>query len=194
MNRTLLSATAILLTFSSAQAFNPQFSLIFNGEDVITDPDEPALTADNDVVAEGSYNDLAPLVVDVFGYGTVTFTSKTGDITTIGEDDSYGGYGVIFDPGETVTLSFNSPDPSLSTIFSVTAAWQVPSSGVSAPQFEEVALNTVEAGVLDLSGFGLASGGATLTAVHFNAVPEPGVTALLGLSGMALIFRRRRIA
>ena len=141
-----------------------------------------------------------PITVDVNGYGTVTFSIESGaDPVSVGTNfspnttiDVAPEQTLEFYGGDVVTVTFGGLTPlkpnSETTGFVFGQAGD--DSEGAADKLESTQLNTNEY-QLSLSGF--QSGGAGLTYIEWDVVPEPS-SAALGALGMSMILLRRRKA
>ena len=141
-----------------------------------------------------------PITVDVNGYGTVTFSIADG-ADPVSVDTNFSP-NTTLDIAPDQTLEFYSGD-----VVTVTFAGLAPLKpkdgtigfgfGQAGDDSEGGADSLVSSKVNDneyqLSLSGLQSGGAGLTYIEWNVVPEPS-SAALGALGMSMILLRRRKA
>ena len=141
-----------------------------------------------------------PITVDVNGYGTVTFSIASGADPVYVDDN--------FSPDTTIpiapdqTLEFYGNDVVTVTIEGLTPL--KPTDGTIGFRFgqagddseggaDSLVSSKVDDNEYELSLSGLQSGGAGLTYIEWNVVPEPS-SAALGALGMSMILLRRRKA
>ncbi|MBK1882116.1 PEP-CTERM sorting domain-containing protein [Luteolibacter pohnpeiensis] len=122
------------------------------------------------------------LVINVPGYGDVSFSANYASSLEVGTD-FYGGATLQFDNNEVVLVTFLGGVPT-DVDFSTVAV-----SAISGEQFVVIPISSSQYAVA-LQG---STDGAGIGAVTFNAaaVPEPS-SAVLGLLGAAGLFVRRR--
>ncbi len=139
-----------------------------------------------DFNSSGTFLPNTPQVINVPGYGNVTFTAASNSTLPVGStylnDNGFGAPAVLFENGEGLQVTFNAAPP-LNVDFDFV--------GVSAG--EDFTLHpdlfTPQTYILTFAGQG---DGAGLYQISWNSVPEPS-SAFLGLVGVAgLVLRRRR--
>lgn len=141
------------------------------------------------VVPSGTTIDSAtPLTINVAGYGDVRFEVGGSDVVQVGNTHSNDSGTIVnsleMDAGERILVTFLGPD-ALNVNFDI--AGVNPSEEVV--QVTQHAIRTFEFQVNTIGNPG--SDGAGLTAVSWDAVPEPS-SALLSVLGAGLLILRRR--
>ena len=138
-----------------------------------------------DFNAAGTFFPGVPQVINVPGYGNVTFTAGNTSLLPVGSlylnDNGFGAPSVMFENGEALQVTFNAAQP-LDVDFDFV--------GVSAGE-DFTLINhpfTQQSYILSFAGQG---DGAGLYQISWRAVPEPS-SAFLGLVGVAGFALRRR--
>jgi len=144
--------------------------------------------------------DTDPIIVNVDGYGTVTFSIESG-AAPVSVDTNFSPNTTIdvapeqtleFYGGDVVTVTFGGLTPLKPT--SGTAGFGFGQAGNdSEGAADRIESSQVTENVYQLSLSGYQSGGAGLTYIEWNVVPEPS-SAALGALGMSMILLRRRKA
>lgn len=134
----------------------------------------------------GGVLDQNPFTVFVPGYGELVFEAAPGTSLVVNSayrnDNGSGAPSMNFDAGESVKITFNGAEP-LNVEFDIVGQSAgesfVIDNGVFTPQVFLVSLKG-------------GTDGAGLSAVSWDAVPEPASATLGLLGGMMLLLRRRR--
>ena len=143
------------------------------------------------VVPSGTTIDAgsSPLIIDVVGYGPVSFEVAPSDVVEVGQTHTNDSGTIVnsleMDPGERILVTFLGPE-ALDVNFDIAGI----NPGEESVDISNHIIRTNEYQIRTIGNEG--SDGVGLAAVSWNVVPEPSSALLGGLGAGLLILRRRR--